>query len=153
MLLENVTVEENTALGREAQGGAISFFGQDLRYTIDLKNCLLRANRSGFVGGSIACRANIDAILSNCTVIDNTAFNEGGGLFIDWGSNPTIVNSIFAGNTNYAIFDEGGLDLIGGDVVEVAPVYDQTGGTALVGATMLWEILSVMAKSRQNSNS
>ncbi len=45
------------------------------------------------------------------------------------------------------------LDIVGGDVVEVAPVYDQTGGTALVGATMLWEILSVMAKSRQNSNS
>jgi len=38
-----------------------------------------------------------------------------------------------------------GLDLIGGDVVEVAPPYDQTGNTALVGATMMFEILCVLA--------
>jgi guanidinopropionase len=38
-----------------------------------------------------------------------------------------------------------GLDLIGGDVVEVAPPYDQTGNTALVGATIMFEILSLIA--------
>jgi len=38
-----------------------------------------------------------------------------------------------------------GLNLIGGDVVEVAPPYDQTGNTALVGATMMYEILCVIA--------
>jgi guanidinopropionase len=38
-----------------------------------------------------------------------------------------------------------GLDLIGGDVVEVAPPFDPSGNTALVGATMLWEILCVLA--------
>ena len=38
-----------------------------------------------------------------------------------------------------------GLDLIGGDVVEVAPPYDQTGNTALVGATMMYEILCLVA--------
>ena len=38
-----------------------------------------------------------------------------------------------------------GLNLIGGDVVEVAPAYDQTGNTALVGATMMYEILCVIA--------
>jgi guanidinopropionase len=38
-----------------------------------------------------------------------------------------------------------GLDLIGGDVVEVAPPYDQTGNTALVGATMMWEIICLIA--------
>jgi guanidinopropionase len=38
-----------------------------------------------------------------------------------------------------------GLNLIGGDVVEVAPPYDQTGNTALVGATMMYEILCVVA--------
>jgi guanidinopropionase len=40
-----------------------------------------------------------------------------------------------------------GLDLIGGDVVEVAPPYDQTGNTALVGATMMFEILCLIADS------
>ena len=41
-----------------------------------------------------------------------------------------------------------GLDLIGGDVVEVAPPYDQTGNTAMVGATMMFEILCLIADSR-----
>ncbi len=38
-----------------------------------------------------------------------------------------------------------GLDIVGGDVVEVAPPFDQTGNTALVGATMMFEILCVAA--------
>jgi guanidinopropionase len=38
-----------------------------------------------------------------------------------------------------------GLDLIGGDVVEVAPPYDPSGNTALVGATMMFEILCLVA--------
>jgi guanidinopropionase len=38
-----------------------------------------------------------------------------------------------------------GLDLIGGDVVEVAPPYDQTGNTAMVGATIMFEILCLIA--------
>ena len=40
-----------------------------------------------------------------------------------------------------------GLDLIGGDVVEVAPPFDQTGNTALVGASMMFEILCLLAES------
>ncbi len=44
-----------------------------------------------------------------------------------------------------------GLDLIGGDVVEVAPPYDQTGNTALVGATMMFEILCLVADSQFGS--
>jgi guanidinopropionase len=38
-----------------------------------------------------------------------------------------------------------GLNLIGGDVVEVAPPYDQTGNTALVGASLMFEILCLIA--------
>ena len=40
-----------------------------------------------------------------------------------------------------------GLNLVGGDVVEVAPPYDQTGNTALVGASMMFEILCLVAES------
>ncbi len=40
-----------------------------------------------------------------------------------------------------------GLNLVGGDVVEVAPPYDPSGNTALVAATMMWEILCVIADS------
>jgi guanidinopropionase len=41
-----------------------------------------------------------------------------------------------------------GLDLIGGDVVEVSPPFDTGGTTALVGATMMFEILCVLAEAR-----
>ncbi len=38
-----------------------------------------------------------------------------------------------------------GLDLIGGDVVELAPPFDNSGNTALVGATLMFEILCLLA--------
>lgn len=40
-----------------------------------------------------------------------------------------------------------GLNLVGGDVVEVSPPFDNTGNTAMVGATLLFELLCVMADS------
>jgi len=40
-----------------------------------------------------------------------------------------------------------GLNLRGGDVVEVAPPFDPSGNTALVGATMMFEILCVVSES------
>jgi agmatinase len=40
-----------------------------------------------------------------------------------------------------------GLNVIGGDVVEVAPQYDTTTNTAQAGAQMLFEILSLMVYS------
>lgn len=38
-----------------------------------------------------------------------------------------------------------GLNLVGGDVVEVAPPYDPSGNTALVGASLMFEILCLVA--------
>ncbi|HET6621566.1 MAG TPA: agmatinase, partial [Dongiaceae bacterium] len=38
-----------------------------------------------------------------------------------------------------------GLNLIGGDVVEVAPPFDPSGNTALVGATFMFEIMCLLA--------
>ncbi len=40
-----------------------------------------------------------------------------------------------------------GLNLVGGDVVEVSPPFDPSGNTALVGAAMMFEILCVIAES------
>lgn len=41
-----------------------------------------------------------------------------------------------------------GLTLIGGDVVEVAPPFDPSGNTALVGASLMFDILCLVADSR-----
>jgi guanidinopropionase len=40
-----------------------------------------------------------------------------------------------------------GLNLIGGDVVEVSPPFDMSGNTALVAVTMMFEILCLLAES------
>ena len=37
-----------------------------------------------------------------------------------------------------------GVNLVGADLVEVSPPYDQAGGTALIGANLLYEMLCVM---------
>lgn len=44
-----------------------------------------------------------------------------------------------------------GLNLVGGDVVEVAPPFDPGGMTALVGATLMFEILCVLADARRQA--
>ena len=41
-----------------------------------------------------------------------------------------------------------GLDLVGADVVEVAPPFDPSGNTALVAATMMFELLCLLAECR-----
>jgi guanidinopropionase len=41
-----------------------------------------------------------------------------------------------------------GLDIVGADLVEVSPPYDPSGNTAMVGATMMFEILCLMAETR-----
>ena len=46
-----------------------------------------------------------------------------------------------------------GLNLIGGDVVEVAPPFDNTGNTSLVGVTMMFEILCLLAAQLADANS
>ncbi len=46
-----------------------------------------------------------------------------------------------------------GLDIVGGDVVEVAPQYDATTNTAQAAAQILFEILAVTALSRQQRTS
>ncbi len=43
-----------------------------------------------------------------------------------------------------------GLNLIGGDVVEVSPPFDPSGNTALVGATLMWEMLCIFAEAIAN---
>ncbi len=40
-----------------------------------------------------------------------------------------------------------GLNLVGGDLVEVSPQYDTTGGTAMMGANLLYEMLCVLPKT------
>jgi agmatinase len=64
------------------------------------------------------------------------AFTPGTGTPEAGGLTPREAQAIFHGLK--------GVDIVGGDVVEVAPQYDPTSNTAMVGAQMLFEIFSVM---------
>jgi guanidinopropionase len=44
------------------------------------------------------------------------------------------------------------LDLVGADMVEVSPPLDPTGGTALVGASIAFELLCLLAEARSERN-
>jgi guanidinopropionase len=44
-----------------------------------------------------------------------------------------------------------GVDIVGADVVEVAPPFDLAGMTAIAGATMMFELLCVMAAGKARS--
>ena len=39
-----------------------------------------------------------------------------------------------------------GLDIVGADLVEVAPTYDPSGNTSLIAANLLFEMLCVLPK-------
>lgn len=45
-----------------------------------------------------------------------------------------------------------GLNLVGGDLVEVSPPYDPSGNTALIGANLLYEMLCVLPGVPQTNN-
>ncbi len=45
-----------------------------------------------------------------------------------------------------------GLNLVGGDVVEVSPPFDMSGNTALVAVTMMFEILCLLAEQASQGN-
>jgi len=66
------------------------------------------------------------------------AFAPGTGTPEVGGLTPREVQALFRGLA--------GIDVIGGDVVEIAPQYDPSTNTAQVGAQMLFEIFSLMVK-------
>jgi hypothetical protein len=45
-----------------------------------------------------------------------------------------------------------GIDIVGGDVVEVAPQYDPTSNTAMVGGQMLFELFSLWSSARASTS-
>ena len=63
------------------------------------------------------------------------------------GTGPPEIGGLGTLQAQHLIRGLRGLNLIGGDVVEVSPPFDPSGNTALVGATLAYEILCVLADS------
>ena len=62
------------------------------------------------------------------------------------GTGTPEVGGFTAYEAQYMLRGLRGLDIVGGDVVEVSPPFDSAGVTALNGAQMMWEILCLMAE-------
>lgn len=61
------------------------------------------------------------------------------------GTGTPEVGGLYPREVQEILWSLKGLEIVGGDVVEVAPQYDPSTNTAQVGAQMLFEILSLMA--------
>ena len=63
------------------------------------------------------------------------------------GTGTPEVGGLYPRDVQQILWSLAGLDIVGGDVVEVAPQYDPSTNTAQIGAQMLFEILSLMCSS------
>jgi predicted outer membrane repeat protein len=104
--IENCVFTGNSATASDMGGGGISC---DAYGSPTVKNCLFAGNSTLGKGGAIYCYRDCAADINNCTFVSNSASYEGGGAIYcytplsDEPSNPTITNSIFVSNTNFAI--------------------------------------------------
>lgn len=96
--LVRCAITGNTANGN---GGAI----YNKEGTLTLKDCLITDNHAGGNGGVIYTDGHelgtADLLLSNCTIVDNTANSH--AIYCHW-SAATIVNSILWGNSGQQIY-------------------------------------------------
>jgi hypothetical protein len=88
--------------GRGGAIGAIDCSGSDPR----LSHCLIAGNRCSDPNGAILRFHQSRAVLTQCTIADNYAGENGAGLVLR-DSNVTIVNSIFWNNRPTEIVDRG----------------------------------------------
>ncbi len=63
------------------------------------------------------------------------------------GTGTPEVGGLYPRDVQQILWSLAGLDIVGGDVVEVAPQYDPSTNTAQIGAQMLFEILSLMCSN------
>lgn len=72
------------------------------------------------------------------------AYAPGTGIPVPGGMNTWELQQVLRGLV--------GADIVGFDVVEITPAYDPTGITALVGVTVVQEILSALADTRRSAH-
>jgi len=105
--VENCVISNNTA---SESGGAI--FCSTYRSPV-IKNCLLAGNTATTQkGGAIFCDYGASPTITNCTIVGNSAsYDGGGGIYCysnsGYSTSPIITNTIFANNTNFAIYEGG----------------------------------------------
>jgi agmatinase len=125
--------------------------GQDLRDARDLGYEVLSTEEAREIGMQAVGRRVLErvgdggAFLSFDVDVLDPAFAPGTGT-------PTI-GGLTSAEAVQALRSLVGVRIVGMDVVEVAPPYDAVGTTALVGASVVWEVLGLMAVRRRDGGS
>jgi predicted outer membrane repeat protein len=95
---------ENVA---SSSGGGVYFAGSDVAMSATplLYNSLVTGNKAGRDGGGVSVYLYAEPTISNCTIADNKvtgAFGDGpgfgGGLYVSYGSNAKVIDSIIWDN-------------------------------------------------------
>jgi len=104
-LIKDTEICYNTA--RMSGGGLYLASDEDPGTTIgpELNNCLIANNEAGRDGGGISCNWWLEAIISNCTIVNNEiigglGLGYGGGLYCSHKSYVEVINSIIWGNVS-----------------------------------------------------
>jgi|GEM_PF-1659834 len=100
LLLENNIIAFNhlDQTCNDTIGGGIHISGSNRTTTI--RNCLIVNNTSYNGGGGVCCSGEQSStMVVNCTISNNSGGSRGGGLFVFYGLNVNVTNSIICGNT------------------------------------------------------
>jgi len=103
--LTNCTISDNSAGGSGGGFASEGVYG----FPPTLANCLLQGN-SADEGGALYF-SNSEATVTNCTIVENMAADDGGGVYTDAGSAPTLTNCILWGDSPQELHIDGG-DLV-----------------------------------------
>lgn len=87
--VEGNTITENRAL----HGGGLYVSDESpvLRGNVFQDNCAGR-------GGGICLWDNCRAVVSGNRILSNHAFEEGGGIIVEWGASPAVLENVISGN-------------------------------------------------------
>ncbi len=111
--LMNCTVSGNSAL---ANGGGIAAEGAGFGNNTTLIDCTIFGNSAGQSGGGVSNEGLVGEVITNCTISGNSADQSGGGVtsFIRGSiiSQPTISNTILAGNTALVSGPDGNITFV-----------------------------------------
>lgn len=66
------------------------------------------------------------------------------------GTGTPVWGGLTSGQASIILRDLAGINMVGGDVVEVSPPFDTTGATAIAGAHIATELLSIWGSTRLN---
>lgn len=97
---EDVVIDGFTVSGGNAPsgGGGLLFYNNSgINDKIIIRNCTIIQNTAGQEGGGIYLWKT-PIVISNCIISHNTSGRDGGGIFIFDTANPYIVNSIISNN-------------------------------------------------------